>query len=77
MTKRILPLCCLPLLLLTVTGCRSEGESLANAPRADQEKAFRGDPSKAPDSVKRMMAQPPTDSAPNNAAPNNAAPKQP
>lgn len=50
--------------LAALAGCSTPGDGMANAPRTDQEKAFRGDPSKAPDSVRNMMQNPPTNSRP-------------
>lgn len=64
--KRYLAVCVgLGVILAALAGCNNgPGDSTASAPRADQEKAFRGDPSKAPDSVKNMMSNPPSNSRP-------------
>lgn len=56
-------------------GCHDAGDSVANASRADQEKAFKGDPSRIPDNVKQMMAHPPGGGPPPGAVPPGATKK--
>lgn len=51
---------------LGLCGCQGDDNAMTKAPRAEQEKAFMGDPSKAPDSVKAMMKNPPTNARPQN-----------
>lgn len=55
--KRFCALLMAGMTMLALAGCQGDGNTVTEANRNDQVKAFNGDPSKAPDSVKRMMQQ--------------------